>query len=79
MKLSAPAVKKLELEEDLREAVDRARAVTTHIARRRAERTLAGDLRRFNLVALATQLAKVHEADNTDAGSFTSPNTGDPV
>lgn len=67
MKLSAPAVKKLELEEDLREAVDRARAVTTHIARRRAERTLAGDLRRFDLVALATQLAKVHEADNTDA------------
>lgn len=67
MKLSAAAVKKLELEEDLREAVDCARAVTTHIARRRAERALAGDLRRFDLVALAARLAKVHEAGNTDA------------
>ena len=67
MKLPAPAVKKLELDEELRDAVDRARAVTTHIARRRAERTLAGDLRRFDLVELAARLAKVHEAGNTDA------------
>lgn len=66
MKLPAPAVKKLELEEDLREAVDRARAVTALIARRRAERTLAGDLRRFDLVELAAKLAKVHEAGNVD-------------
>lgn len=66
MKLSAPAVKKLDLEEDLREAIDRARSVTALIARRRAERTLAGDLRRFDLVELAAKLAKVHEASNLD-------------
>jgi ribosome-associated protein len=66
MKLSAPAVKKLDLEEDLREAVDRARAVTALIARRRAERTLAGDLRRFDLVELAAKLAKVQQASNLD-------------
>ena len=67
MKLPAPAVKKLVLDEDLRDAIDRARAVTTHIARRRAERTLAGDLRRFDLVALAAQLARLHEAGSSGA------------
>jgi ribosome-associated protein len=66
MKLSAPALKKLALDEDLRDAVDRARAVTQHIARRRAERTLAGELRRFDLVELDAQLAKAHESGNTD-------------
>src|SRR5437868_650356 len=66
MKLSAPAVKKLEIEEDLREALDRARMVTSMIARRRAERTLAGELRRFDLVELAEQLARVHESANAD-------------
>jgi ribosome-associated protein len=67
MKLSASAVKKLELDDDLRAAIARARAVTPHIARRRAERTLAGDLRRFDLAELSRQLANVDEASNTDA------------
>ncbi len=67
MRLSAAAVKKLELDEGLREALERARAVTPHVARRRAERTLAGELRRYDLVELDAQLAKVHEAGNTDA------------
>lgn len=66
MKLPASSVKKLELDEDLREALDRARAVTSQVARRRAERTLAGDLRRFDLAAVEEQLAKVSEASNTD-------------
>jgi ribosome-associated protein len=66
MKLGDPAIRKLELEEGLREAVERARKVTSHIARRRAERTLAGDLRRFDLVALADQLAKLNEGANND-------------
>lgn len=66
MKLSDAAVKKLELDDDLREVVVRARAVTSHIARRRAERALAGELRRFDLIALAAELAKVNEAGNTD-------------
>jgi ribosome-associated protein len=61
MRLPDSAVKRLELEGDLREAVERARAVTSHIARRRAERTLAGDLRRFDLIALAAQLARLDE------------------
>jgi ribosome-associated protein len=67
MKLSAPAVKKLELDEDLRDAMDRARAVTSHVARRRAERTLAGDLRRFDLDELEAQLARMRDGGNTDA------------
>jgi len=60
MKLPASQLAKLELDEDLREVVDRARAITSLVARRRAERTLAGDLRRHDLVALARQLANVH-------------------
>jgi ribosome-associated protein len=67
MKLPAPVVKKLALDEDLRDALDRARAVTPLVARRRAERTLAGDLRRFDLAELEAQLAKAYEAGNTDA------------
>ena len=46
MKLGEPALRKLDLDDDdLRDAIDRARAVTSHIARRRAERALAGELR----------------------------------
>jgi ribosome-associated protein len=59
MKLPGSALGKLGLDEDLRASVDRARAVTAHIARRRAERTLAGDLRRIDLVALDARLAQV--------------------
>ncbi|HEX4418220.1 MAG TPA: DUF615 domain-containing protein [Kofleriaceae bacterium] len=70
MKLAAPAVKKLEIDGDLREVLERARGVTSLIARRRAERTLAGELRRFDLVELAAQLAKIHEHGNADAQHF---------
>lgn len=66
MKLPDSAVKRLELEDDLRDAIARARAITSHIARRRAERALAGDLRRFDLVALAAQLAKLDEGGATE-------------
>lgn len=62
MKLPAHAVAKLELDEDVRAAVERARAVTSQIARRRAERTLAGDLRRADLAVLARQIAEVGTA-----------------
>jgi len=70
MALPPTAVKKLELDDDLREAVDRARAVTAHIARRRAERTLAGDLRRFDLGAVEDQLARLAESSTADAQQF---------
>lgn len=70
MKLSEPAVKKLELDDDLREAIDRARAVTTHIARRRAERTLAGVLRRNELGEVEAALAKVEDSGGGDVRQF---------
>jgi ribosomal 50S subunit-associated protein YjgA (DUF615 family) len=69
MKLGAAAVAKLEIEDDLRESIERARAVTSPIARRRAERTLAGDLRRFDLVELEQQLANL-ESNNVDVRQF---------
>jgi len=50
MKVGPGVIARLELDEDLREAVDRARAVTAHVARRRAERTLAGELRRSGIL-----------------------------
>lgn len=59
MKLPASSLGKLGLDEDLRIDVDRARAITAPIARRRAERSLAGSLRRVDLVALATRLENV--------------------
>lgn len=61
MKLPDSALKKLELDEDLREVIERARAVESHIARRRAERTLAGELRRFELTEIDEQLAKIEQ------------------
>jgi ribosome-associated protein len=70
MDLSDSAVKRLELEEDLGDAVARARVVTSHIARRRAERALAGDLRRFDLIALAAKLAKLNEGGGTDVAEL---------
>ncbi|MEO6771799.1 MAG: ribosome biogenesis factor YjgA [Kofleriaceae bacterium] len=69
MELRPPVLKRLELEEGLREAIDRARRITTLIARRRAERTLAGDLRRFDTADLDAQLAKVHDG-NVDEQQF---------
>jgi ribosomal 50S subunit-associated protein YjgA (DUF615 family) len=69
MKLGPAALKSLELEDSLHEAIVRARAVTAPIARRRAERTLAGDLRRFETDDLERQLTKVHDG-NVDQQQF---------
>jgi len=71
MKLGEPALKKLDLDDDeLREAIDRARAVTSHIARRRAERALAGELRQFDIVDLEEKLAALNAGASTDARKF---------
>ena len=70
MKLSASVLGKLELDEGLREAVDRARAVTAHGARRRAERALAGALRRADLVELAAKLARVQDTGSAEPQQF---------
>jgi len=59
MKLPDSVVGNLGLDEELRDAIARARAVTSPIARRRAERTLAGDLRGVDLDALETAIANV--------------------
>lgn len=66
MKLAGHKLAKLELDEDLREAIDRARAVPSHIARRRAERTLAGELRRHDLDELDNQLAKLEQGSGDE-------------
>ncbi|MBX3162631.1 MAG: DUF615 domain-containing protein [Deltaproteobacteria bacterium] len=59
MKVSDALLGKLEVDEGLRDTIAQARAVTSPIARRRAERTLAGALRREDLRALEQQLANV--------------------
>jgi ribosome-associated protein len=70
MELQESAIGKLGLDEDLRAAVDRARAVTAHGARRRAERTLAGDLRRSEIGDLEARLAAVEEGGADEARLF---------
>jgi ribosomal 50S subunit-associated protein YjgA (DUF615 family) len=70
MKLSLSALGKLRLDEELREAVDRARAVTSQGARRRAERALAGALRREDLVELTAKLAKLQEMGSAEPEQF---------
>jgi len=70
MKLPVSALGKLGLDEELREAVDRARAVTSQGARRRAERALAGALRREDLVELAAKLAKLQETGSAEPQQF---------
>ncbi len=70
MELPASALGKLGLDEDLRAAVDRARAVTAHGARRRAERTLAGELRRAELGDLEERLASAQAGGAADTQLF---------
>lgn len=70
MKLAPHAVKKLEVDEELLEEIERARAVTAHIARRRAERTLAGVLRRVDIGEVEVALAKVTDSANSDTQQF---------
>src|SRR5262249_20566462 len=57
---------KLELDDELVEAITRARAVTSPNARRRAERTLAGELRRIDLAALRAQLQQIRSTGSAD-------------
>jgi len=70
MELKDSALAKLQLDEDLRTDVARARAVTSHIARRRAERTLAGELRRYELAEVDEQLQKLEDGGAADARQF---------
>jgi ribosome-associated protein len=66
MKLPASVLGNLDVEEELRDAIVRARAVTSPNARRRAERTLAGDLRGVDLGALEARIANVQATGGTE-------------
>lgn len=70
MELKDSALAKLQLDDDLRADVARARAVSSHIARRRAERTLAGELRRYELAEVDEQLEKLADGGAADARQF---------
>jgi len=70
MQLPDTMVGKLELDEDLRDEVERARKVTSQIARRRAERTLAGALRGADLVDLQRKLDNVQATGAADPRMF---------
>ncbi len=70
MQLSASALVRLELDDELREDIERARAVTALSARRRAERNLAGVLRSVDLVDLARRLENVRTTGVSDPGRF---------
>lgn len=59
MQLPATSLAKLGLDEELRAVVEAARRITAQVARRRAERSLAGALRRVDLDALAAKLTNV--------------------
>lgn len=69
MNLGESTVKRLEIDDDLREAIGRARTIGPAVARRRAERTLAGDLRRFDLVEVEAQITKLQDG-NPDVQQF---------
>lgn len=70
MQLKEAHIRKLELDLELRDVVEAARKVTSPIARRRAERALAGELRRYELADIDAKLAKVHESNNLDTQAF---------
>lgn len=70
MKIAPSALGKLGLDEDLREALDKARAITSPIARRRAERTLAGELRRVDMADLDQKLASVLATGTAEVQDF---------
>lgn len=70
MQLPDTTIGKLELDEDLKDSVDRARAIKSQIARRRAERTLAGDLRKIDLVELEQKIKNVQETGSAEPRLF---------
>ena len=66
MKLAEAMIGKLELDEALHAAIVKARAVKALNARRRAERALAGELRRVDLADLQKRLASVRATGAVD-------------
>ena len=64
------ALAKLPISDELREDIDRARAVTSQIARRRAERELAGTLRSVDLDELEAYMINVEAKGNAEPRLF---------
>lgn len=72
MDMNEAALSKLDVDEDLRAAIDNARKVTAAIARRRAERTLAGYLRGVDIADLQQRMANVEATGSADPRLFHS-------
>ena len=70
MELPESSLDKLDVDEETREAIDEARRVTAQIARRRAERTLAGHLRHVDIADLQRRMANVEETGSADPRLF---------
>ncbi len=70
MELSDAALSKLDVDDDLRNAIVTARKVTQAIARRRAERTLAGYLRGVDIADLQQRMANVEATGTADPRLF---------
>ena len=70
MDLNETSLDKLDLDEELRAAIDEARRVKSQIARRRAERTLAGELRHVDIADLQRRMANVAETGTADPRLF---------
>ncbi|HUS33079.1 MAG TPA: ribosome biogenesis factor YjgA [Kofleriaceae bacterium] len=70
MQLPDTTIEKLELGEDLEHEVTQARRITSQIARRRAERSLAGSLRGEDLLELQRKLENVQETGSSEPRLF---------
>ena len=70
MKMSEAVLVKLDLDEDTRDAIKQARATKSHIARRRAERQLAGDLRRLDIEAVEKKIEELRGSEDANARRF---------
>jgi ribosome-associated protein len=70
MQLPDTTIEKLELDEDLLHEVKQARRITSQIARRRAERAVAGALRAVDLVELQRKLENVQATGSTEPRLF---------
>jgi ribosome-associated protein len=64
------ALAKLEIDDDTREEIDKARRIPSPIARRRAERELAGYLRGIDLDALEAYMINVEATGNAEPRMF---------
>ena len=70
IQLPKALLENLALDDDLREEVDKARAITSHSARRRVERHLTGLLRQVDVDDLETRLSNVQKCGPVDARLF---------